>query len=237
MEKIQFPRSNKHGHNDFFSKLNIEELPEPGGKQSKIPGLSNKAFSVIKFLLGILMLPFVYSSTVAFLKEFMAIDALLRRYFWIGVVSFVITHLFILEPVKVYQKGQKLLEIIFQFFAPLVKVAPYVMPVYSIIIACLYLLLALFMKSSELVQYFMVSFGFTMAFHLAFSAKTLRAKQDFFKASYIFGFSFVYMLNIAIMSLFFNLIFEKFSFVNFFNNGFQIASAIFSAIFRQLFKT
>jgi hypothetical protein len=178
----------------------------------------------------------VYSSSVSFIKEFGLVERLSQRYFWEGIISFIILYLFIYEPAIIYNKGHRLLEIVFSFFAPLVKVAPYVLPIYSIIIFILYSLLSLIFKSREFFYLFLFLFGFSLVLHLVFSAKSVRTKQnDFLKANYIFGFSFVYIINLLMLSLCFSLIFKEFSFVNLFNNSFQIAKNIFYAVFKQLF--
>ena len=203
---------------------------------AKIPGISAKAFGVIKFILGILLLPFVYSFTIAFLDEFALIDQSAQNCFWSGAVSLLLVYLFIWEPAIIYAKGQKLLEILFTFFRPLVRVAPYLLPIYTLLLFALYGIIFLFDKSQSLLNTFIFLTGFSMALHLVFSAKTLRSKQgDFLKGNYIFGFSFVYIINLLVFSFCVNLIFAKFSFVNFSNNSFQIAKGIFSAIFNQLF--
>lgn len=233
MEKIEFPK--KNSKKDFSPKIKAGSAEGAGG-QSKVPGLSNKAVAVIKFFLGIFLLPFVYTFTKAFLSEIKLIDVSLQRYLWDGILVFLLVHLFVFEPAKIYQKGQKILEVIFHFFSPLVKVAPYVLPVYTIIAFFLYLLLTLFIKSGELLNYFIFTFGFSLALHIVFSAKTLRSKQDFLKANYIFGFSLVFIINLILVGLFLNLIFDKFSFVNFFSNAYLEATSIFKAVFKQLFR-
>jgi len=60
-------------------------------------------------------------------------------------------------------------------------------------------------------------------------------KGDFLKSNYLFGFSMVYIVNLGLCALFFNLIFAEFSFVSFCNSSIQISADIFSAVFRQLF--
>lgn len=217
-------------------KLEGDFEPKAGDISSRGSALSYKAFAVIKFILGILLLPFVYSSSVAFLAEFGLIERSLQGYFWAGVVSFLAIYLFVWEPVKIYTRGQRILEIIFRFFAPLVRVAPYLLPIYFILIASCYFLLSLIVKSVELINYFNFFFGFSVIFHLVFSAKSIRSKQgDFLKANHIFGFSFIYIINLMLLGLFLSLIFEKFSFVNFLNYSFLEAKAVFGAVFKQFF--
>jgi len=227
MEKKEFPN---------LPKKEPRRMPLEAGAKSKIAGLSTKTFGVIKFILGVCLLSFVYSSTVSFLRQFSLVDSASQLYFWSGIITFVLIYFFVFEPAIIYSKGHRLLEIVFSFFSPLVKLAPYVLPIYTIIIFILYSLLSLFFKSRELFYTFIFLFSFSLALHLVFSAKTVRSKKgDFLKANYIFGFSFVYIINILLLSLCLNLIFKEFSFVDFFNSSYLAAKNIFFAVFRQLF--
>jgi len=209
--------------------------PAAGGK-SKISAVSSRLFSMIKLILGLCLLAFVYSVTAAFLGEFNAVEKELQKAFWAGVISFVIIYLFIYEAAIFYKKGQRLLELIFKFFAPLVKVAPYLLPIYTIFIFSGYLIISQMTKSENVLRSSLFLLGLTLAFHLVFSAKSIRSRQgDFLKANYIFGFSLVYIVNLIVLCFFLNIIFEKFSFVNFLNNFFQAGQGVFTTIFKQLF--
>lgn len=202
----------------------------------KVVGFSSRIFGIIKFILGICLLPFAYSGSRSFLNEFSAIEKALQNYFWTGVISFLIVYLFVWEPARVYARGQQFLEVIFKFFAPLVKVAPYVLPIWAIIFCLIYGLISLIAKTAECLNYFLFLFGFSITLHLVFGAKSLRTKETgFLRGNYIFGFSFVYILSVTLAAFCLNLIFKEFSFVNFFNNSFQIAKGILSGVFEQLF--
>jgi len=230
MEMKESPKNS-----NIFDRLKIDVEPGQGGS-SKISGFSYRLFGIIKFILGVCLLPFVYAVSAAFLNEFAAVAKTAQNYFWAGVISFIILYLFVYEPVIIYNKGQRLLEIVFQFFKPLVKVAPYLLPIYTIVIFILYLLFSPLLKTPEFFTYFIFLFSFSLTLHLIFSAKSIRSKQgDFLKANYIFGFSFVYIIDVSLLSFCLNLIFREFSFVNFFNNSCQTGSNIFYAIFKQLF--
>ncbi len=215
--------------NDFGGGLS-------GDFSSKISGLSSKLFGLVKVLLAVLILPFVYSSVVSFLNEFAQVDKYLQQIFWNGTITFLAVYLFIWEPVIIYNKGHKLLEIMFSFFKPMVNVAPFLLPIYTILFFIIYGLLSIGIKSSWLIEYAFFLIGFSSILHLTFSAKTIRSKKgDFLKANYIFGFSFIFILNVALLAFGFSLIFSKFSFVNFCNISFDIAKSIFYAVFKQLF--
>jgi len=207
-----------------------------GDFSSKISGLSSKLFGIIKVLLAIVILPFLYSSTVSFLSEFGQIENNLQQIFWNGTIIFLVIYLFIWEPVFIYNKGHKLLEIMFSFVKPMVNVAPFLLPIYTILFFIIYGLLSIGIKSSWLIEYALFLIGFSSILHLTFSAKTIRSKKgDFLKANYIFGFSFIFILNVALLAFGFSLIFFKFSFVNFCNISFDLAKNIFYVVFKQLF--
>ena len=206
-----------------------------GDFSSKISGLSSKIFGIIKFILAIILLPLVYSSVVSFINEFTQVDKSLQQIFYNGIISFLAIYLFIWEPAIIYNKGHKLLEIMFSFFKPMVNVAPFLLPIYTILFFILYGLSNLGVSSHTL-DFFIFLIGFSSILHLTFSAKTIRSKKgDFLKANYIFGFSFIFILNLTLLALGFSLILREFSFINFCNVSFTIFRNIFLAVFKQLF--
>lgn len=207
-----------------------------GDFSSKISGLTSKLFSLVKVLLAVLILPFVYSSVVSFLNEFAQIDKGLQQIFLNGVITFLAIYLFIWEPALIYNRGHKLLEVVFSFIKPMVNVAPFLLPIYSILFFVIYGLLSLGIKSGWLIEYALFLIGFSTILHLVFAAKTIRSKKgDFLKANYIFGFSFIFILNVSLLAFGLSLVFSNFSFVNFCNISFNTAKTIFYAVFKQLF--
>ena len=232
MGKKEFP---KQENDNILGKLDVGP-GQGGGGGAKMAAFSRRALSIIKFIIGICFLPFVYSVSVSFLNEFNTVEKAFQNYFWAGAISFIIIYLFIYEPAIIYNKGQKLLEVFFQFLKPLVRVAPYLLPIYTIIIFIVYLIFSSALKTNDAIGYFIFLFSFSLALHLVFSAKSLRSKQgDFLKANYIFGFSFIYIIDLILLAFCLNIAFKDFSFVNFFNNSFQIGKNILYAIFKQVF--
>jgi len=226
MDKKELPNKKEKG---FPAKGGAEAAP-------KVSGLSGKIFGVVKFILGILLLPFVYSSSIAFIGQIGLADGLLQRHFWCGGLSFILIYLFVWEPAPIYGWGHKILEIVFSFFKPFVKVAPFLLPIYTLVILILYGITSFFNSSAWLIQYTMFLCGFTIVMHLVFSSKTIRGnKSDFLKANYIFGFSFIYIINIGLLALGLSLILKGFSFVAFSGEAYSLAGDIFYAVFKQLF--
>ncbi|MFA5177836.1 MAG: hypothetical protein WC440_06825 [Candidatus Omnitrophota bacterium] len=231
MEKKEFPKKS------FGPKIKPGLISEPAGAaRPKLSGIYDKALDIIKLILGLCLLPFVYSVTVSFLKQISYIDIALQNYFWSGVITLVLVYLFVWEPQAVYEKGHKLLEVFFSFFQPLVKVAPYLLPIYAIILFVLYLILSLFIREKWLLNYAMFFFGWSISLHLVFAARSIRSKKgDLLKSNYIFGFSFMYIISLGLMALFLNFLFKEFSVVSFSNEAYSAAGAIFKAVFSQLF--
>lgn len=218
---------------------NIEANFEPkaaGGASFRLSGFSGKLFEVTKFILGVSLLPFVYSASVSFLNELWLIPKPKQHYFWAGVISFLVIYLFIWEPAQIYARGHKIMEVVFSFFKPMVKVAPYLFPIYTLVFFLLYIIVSLLVKSEWPLNYALLSFGFTICLHMVFSAKAIRSrKEDFLKGNYIFGFSFVYIINITLLSVFLSLALKEFSLVDFCANSLSTANGIFYAVFKQLF--
>lgn len=196
--------------------------------------MTKKILSILKFIIGVLLLPFVISFTIGFSKELLTLEKSLI-YFLSGIISYLVLHLFIGKPLTIYRKGQRILEIIFKFFSPLIKVAGYLLPIYTLILFGFYLILSSFIKDDFLKNSFFFLFSFSLTLHLVITAETLRAKEDLLKANYIFGYSLIYILNLILISFGLNLISDKFSFVKFFNNTFPMAKNIFGIVFKQLF--
>ena len=192
--------------------------------------------TILKFVFFILLLPFVVTSTIAFIRELNALPSDLVDFFVRGILIYLLIHVFIYEPQGVYQYGQNLVSAVFRFFSPLVKVAPFFLPIYSIIFLIVFYFAMLIFKSADLRHYFMFLVSFTLTMHLVFTAKALRDKDsNAIKPHYFFGISVIYSVNIFILALMFDLILVDFSFPQFFNSATQMTGQIYSAAFHQLF--
>jgi len=131
-----------------------KEFPEKNEDfSSRVSWIFSKSFGIIKFILGVLLLPFVFSSAVSFLNEFSLVNKDLEGIFWNGAICFLAVYLFIWEPASIYNKGHKILEVAFSFFKPMVNVAPFLLPIYTILFFIIYGLLSLGIKSGWLLEY------------------------------------------------------------------------------------
>jgi len=192
--------------------------------------------TLAKLILGLLLLPFVYSISVSFFNTLRSASQTALLYFFAGIFTLLAVHLFVWEPKIVYNAGQKLLVLIFSFIRPLLRIAPYVLPTYTIILFIIYSVVLLFSKSQEILHYFVFFFGFSMSMHLVFSSRSLRTRRgDFLKANYIFGFCLIYMVNLLLVATFLNLVIADYSLIAFFRSSFRTGENILVVILAQLF--
>ncbi len=200
------------------------------------PERSRKITAALKFAAGIFLLPVVYALTMAFIDEIKMVDKASVDMFIAGIITFLAFYLFVYDPGKVYKKGEQIAEQATRFFSPLVKVAPFVIPIYSIILFLVYLAVSTVIKSSGLLHFVLFFLGMSLVFHLVFGARALHSrKKDFLMASYIFSFDFVYIITIAVFVLIFSVLFEPFSGFSFCKQAFSIVSDFFCSLFKQLF--
>ena len=218
------------------------ESPRENETRFRQPGIGKtisvsqeKLFGAIKFILGVCLLPFVISSSAAFLEQLSNIEKGFQGYFWLGVAVFLIFYLFIWEPEVIYSVGRRLLELVFNFFEPFLRIAPDLLPAHTIILFIVYKLLTISMKQVWITQYFIFLFGFTTILHIVFTAKSISAKKDFLKGNYIFSFSLIYIVNLLLLGLFFGFIFKEFSFISFAGKTFSTARDALYNLFSQIF--
>lgn len=183
------------------------------------------------------MVPVVIAVTMAFCQGILAFPAHERAGFALGIMVYVFVHLFVFEPKGFYGLGHRLVAEIFRFFAPLVNVAPLVIPIYTILLLIFYYFATLFSRAHgnwSCVYMFLVSFTLTM--HLVFTSKSLRESGgSAAKPNYLFSMTWVYAVNLFLIAMLLDLVMADFSFPRFFTSASQTAGWIYKVIFRQLF--
>ena len=117
-----------------------------------------------------------------------------------------------------------------------VILAPYLLPIYSIIIAVAYFVLSFFIDITKHSGIFIFLIGFTLMFHLAYTAESIRQKQsDLIKTGYFSSISFIYIVNLIIVFLIISLFFKDVSFIDFISNVYEKAKFFYYSFWKQLF--
>ena len=116
----------------------------------------------------------------------------------------------------------------------IIELSPYFVPVYAIIITLVYFVLVSSYNINSALFIFLI--GFFLAFHIILTVEVMKVKQpDIVKSGYFFSVIMVYVLNVAVISLIFSLLFPSFSARAFFVEVWTGSKTIYMAIVRQLF--
>ena len=213
---------------------------------------------ILKFIIGILAIPVAIGTTQAFYNNIILIKELassLNLFIW-GIVTYVVLHLLFYKPTFLYVLGHEAVHAgtswmmggrIKSFKVSkeggavttdktnvLVELSPYFVPIYAIVIAVIYFIVASSYNINGGVFVFLI--GFTLAFHIISTIEVMKIRQpDIVKSGYIFSIIFVYVLNIVVISLIFSLLFPSFKAKVFFIDVWASSGRMYVAIVRQLF--
>lgn len=198
--------------------------------------MSKNIISILKLICAIIFVPIVIFSSISFFKQMHSVDREIYDLFTWGIFSYLILHLFIYEPDSIFKKGQEMVSAVFRFFSPLVNVASFVLPIYTIFLLVIFALIKLFFKDIDIIKQLVFLISVSLTFHMVFCAKALKTKSaDILKANYFFSMQLIYIVNIFIVAFSFSYFFEGFSFIDFYNNTFSQAANIYNVVFSQLF--
>lgn len=213
---------------------------------------------LVKFLIGVLIIPIAYGVSAAFRQNFLAINELagsLHFFIW-GIIAYAALHLLFYKPTPVYVFGHEAVHAMVAWLFggkitsfkvskeggsvttdktnTLIELSPYFIPVYTVLIALVYFLIASSYTVNPAIFIFLI--GFTLAFHMISTIEVMKIRQpDIVKSGYFFSVVFVYALNIIVISMIFALAFPSFSLKKFFSDFIGISAGVYVGIYKQLF--
>jgi len=213
---------------------------------------------IIKFVIGILSIPIAIGATQAFYDNIRLIGELassLNLFIW-GIVAYVVLHLLFYKPTFLYVLGHEAVHAGTSWIMGgrikgfkvskdggavttdktnvLVELSPYFVPIYAIVIAIIYFVVASSYNINSSTFVFLI--GFTLAFHIISTIEVMKIRQpDIVKSGYIFSIILVYVLNIIVISLIFSLLFPSFKAKTFFLDVWSSSGNMYRAIMKQLF--
>ena len=209
---------------------------QPSKGSAKGGGFWGLALIIFKFVCIFLLLPLFIASTQALQAEILHFDVTLQHDLWVGLVSYFILYFFVYDLGFLYRFGQGVTSFCFQFLKPLVNFAPYVIPVYTIIVLIVLAILSAMNMKGEWRGLCYSMMAATFAMHIILTAKDLYQKDSSpGKPSYFFGMGFVYVIDVFFIALVMNMTLPGFSFVRFFQGLAETSFHIYKAIFTQLF--
>lgn len=198
--------------------------------------MAQKILSVLKFILFLCLIPLGIGLTQGFSKQLFLLVPAQTNCFLAGIASYLVLHLFIAEPMGIYQYGKGLVGDIFKFVQPLFVVAPLVIPIYSILFLVAFYFVSFFVKNFDLSVYFLFFTSLTFAMHMVFTARDLHTQDsEILKSTYFFLITIIYFICLITLALMMSLSLERFSFIEFLKTTSSVAEGIYRAIFNQLF--
>jgi hypothetical protein len=215
---------------------------------------------IFRAILSILLIPACVAVTMSFYKEIASIKGVPEpaMLFILGAFSYSMLHLFLFKLDFLYVLGHETTHAITTFFSGgkvtgmkvsgkegsvktttpnfFVILSPYLVPVYVIITALLYFALSFFINVAKFSGHFIFFTGFTLMFHLVYTAASIREKQsDLVKIGYLFSILFIYIVNIAIVFFIVSILMPKVSFFDFISSSFEKSREFYYNFWKQLF--
>lgn len=215
---------------------------------------------ILRFIISILLIPVCVIVTMSFYNGIFSIKNVSESglYFILGALLYSIIHLLLFRLDFLYVFGHESMHAVATFCSGgkasnmkvskkegsvktttpnfFVMLAPYLIPVYTVIIALIYFLLSFYIDVAKYTRVFIFLIGFTLMFHLAYTAESMRGKQsDLIKTGYFSSISFIYIVNLVTVFLIISLLFEDASFIDFITSIYVKTKYFYWSFWKQLF--
>lgn len=215
---------------------------------------------ILRFIISLLLLPVCVIVTISFYNGVFAIKDISESgvYFILGALLYSMIHLLLFRLDFLYVFGHEGMHALATFCSGgkasnmkvsskegsvktttpnfFVMLAPYIAPVYTVIIAIGYFILSFFIDNTKYSGIFIFLIGFTLMFHLAYTAESMKEKQsDLIKAGYFSSISFIYIVNLVIVFLIISLFFRDVSFIGFISDIYSKTKFFYYSFWKQLF--
>lgn len=191
------------------------------------PGARSSPFvRVLYFVLGVLLLPACAALTVTCVRAIATAEDLTSRllFFGLGFVSHLTFFLLFNKPIRTYVIGHELTHALWVVLMrgqvkriklgkksgyvratkvnPLIALAPYFFPIYTLAIIGLYALARQFWPTGRYFNSVLFAVGFTWSFHLLLNTYMLARSQDDVRVGgVIFSIITIYLLNLVVLAL------------------------------------
>lgn len=215
---------------------------------------------ILRFIISILLIPVCVIATVSFHKGISTIKDVSESglYFILGALLYSMVHLLLVRLDFLYILGHESMHALATLFSGgkasnmkvsskegsvktttpnfFVMLAPYLIPVYTVIIAALYFIASFFIDITKYSGIFIFLIGFTLMLHLAYTAESIRGKQsDLIKTGYLSSISFIYIVNLVIVFLIISFFFQGASFIGFVADIYEKTRVFYWSFWKQLF--
>lgn len=190
--------------------------------------------SFLKVILSIVLLPVSVAAILTLHTHLNTYPAILSVNFIYGAVSFVLVFLFLYQFWGFFELGYKVLTNLYQFAAPMDKWLAYATPIYTILVLLIFYIVRVLGKVDSLDQPFSFMAGFTLAMHVLVLAQELQNQEKTpLKPDYFLAINLIFILDIFLVILLMDLVFQKWTFPLFFESFMAEASRLFRLVIGQ----
>ncbi len=194
--------------------------------------MGNAIASAIKLVLAILLLPFVIASANNLRIHLIDYPGADHTFFYWGAFAFLMTFLFLYQFWGVFDFGHKIVLSLFKLFSPFDRLIAYSLPFYLILVMVLFYVLGSFFGITNINHYLMFFAGFSLAMHTLLVAQDLREQErNLVKPAYLLSLHIVFLANVSLTVLLFDLNYQTFTFPEFFSNVLDEARQFFLMVF------
>ena len=172
--------------------------------------------NLFKFILFVLLLPVVIAAAKTFVEYFGNFSPNLKEFLLWGAEAFLVTFLFVHSFRGVYDFGQKMIEGLFKFLAPLEIFIASLIPFYTVLLLIALTVTERFVDLTGYKHYFLFFLGFTFCMHVTLVAQQLQEQEkSVIKPNYFLMMSMVFILNVFVAILFLDALAGQFTFFEF----------------------
>lgn len=183
----------------------------------------------------LLTLPVLISVTGNFVEVLRDIPSEGMDYFLRGAGSLFILHLFILEIRPVYEFGQKTVATILKFSPALASPVTLILPIYCFFFLVVLHLAQFWFDYPSLIKFCLFAVGFSLSLHLVYTADALRGSGKGDLTNYYFSMSLIYILDLLLVLIWLDLIFENMPVSKLAGMMWSDASQMYHMIYKHLF--
>ena len=191
--------------------------------------MARGVIGIIKLAVFVSLLPVVIAVITGLNKQLSSIGA--SNFFWWGVIAYTLIHLFLFAPQGLYRFWQSVFMEICSFTGVVANALVLAVPIITTVLLLTYFLVAIIFRQTWGQDSLIFFTGFTLALHVILSARELyEGDESKLKGHYLFNISLIVIINAFLLAGLLDLIFRKFSFLNFWQAAFVTARQIYTDI-------
>jgi len=193
--------------------------------------------NILKLVAFVLLIPLIVAVSISFYRHIYALGAPFGYSFLAGVLAYMVVHIFVFQPMSIFQFGQNLVATIFRFHLLVARSCQLIFSLYTIILVVLFYFGQRFFLWEERILSFLMGFvGFSYAMHVVLVAQELRETDlSALRPHYFLVVGLTYVVNLIGVGVMLSLVLPAFNLAGFFQTSGSLATQIYTVCLKQLF--